>query len=140
VYTVNVERRSETRITHSDNGDERNPAWSPDSLWIAYQSDRDGNWEVYVSSSNAMTEIRVTDDPAVDDATTWNCDSTQLVFHSDRDGNMELYRVNPFTLDDLVRLTDHPGEDVCAAWMPAEEDGSLMTIVPARGLILARGW
>jgi len=140
VYTVNVERRSETRITRSDDGDEKNPVWSPDSLWIAYQSDRDGNWEVYVSSSNAMTEIRVTDDPATDGAPTWNCDSTELVFHSDRDGNLELYQVNPFTLDDLVRLTDHLADDVCPAWMPAEEDGSLTTIVPARGLILARGW
>ena len=29
--------------------DDRYPAWSPDGRWLAFSSNRDGPWEVYVT-------------------------------------------------------------------------------------------
>ena len=38
--------RSQRNLTHSE-ADDMAPLWSCDGQQIAFQSDRDGNWEVY---------------------------------------------------------------------------------------------
>jgi len=44
-YTLEVQ--SLTRLTHSA-GDDRNPAWSSDGQRIAFESNRNGNYEIYI--------------------------------------------------------------------------------------------
>ena len=136
---VDVETGGETRITYSE-GAEKNIAWSPDSLWLAYQSERDGQWEVYVSRSDGHGEIRVTDNTFIDESPSWDCGSEWLVFHSDMDGTQDIYGINAMTGEGLNRKTHNPANDVCPMWMPAEEDGSMAFIIPDRGLILSKGW
>ena len=68
----------------------------------------------------------MTTDPAADLAPTWDCGSSTIAFHSERDGNPELYLVSPFTGDEAFRLTENAAKDMYPAWMPPEEDGTLM--------------
>ena len=37
------------------------PAWSPDSRRIAFLSDRDGNWDLYVMNADGSYVVNVTD-------------------------------------------------------------------------------
>jgi Tol biopolymer transport system component len=100
------------------------PVWSPDSVKLAYQSDRDGKWQVYVVDVASKAESCVVTDSANDEWATWNCTSDKLVFQTDRSGDWELVY---YGLDGQQRgqTTDNPAADVGSAWNPGEEDGSL---------------
>jgi Tol biopolymer transport system component len=45
--------------------------WSADNHWIAFQSSRDGNLEIYIMTSSGQLQTRVTDNPARDQQPSW---------------------------------------------------------------------
>ena len=47
IAVVNANGSGRTRITTGAAWDEE-PAWSPDGKWIAFASDRNGNFDIYV--------------------------------------------------------------------------------------------
>ena len=47
------------------------PNWSADGSRIAFQSDRDGNDEVYVMNPDVSGQTRLTDNPAWDGSPSW---------------------------------------------------------------------
>jgi Tol biopolymer transport system component len=53
------------RLTNNHVWDE-SPAWSPDGTRIAFQSRRDGNWEIYVMNADGSGVRRLTTNPAND--------------------------------------------------------------------------
>jgi len=52
-------------------GHDRNPSWSPDGKRIAFESNRDGNWEIYVMNANGRNQRRLTNNPALDFSPVW---------------------------------------------------------------------
>ena len=50
---------------------DRVPAWSPNGQWIAFQSLRDGNWEIYVMDADGNNQTRVTNHPDTDAGPVW---------------------------------------------------------------------
>ena len=60
--------------------------WSPDGRFIAYTSDRSGNFDIWVQPVAGGDPVQVTRDPASDVQPDWSSDGTKLVFRSDRDG------------------------------------------------------
>jgi TolB protein len=50
---------------------EHHPAWSPDGARIAFQSDRDGNWEIYVMNVDGTDVQRLTDNDVKDEGPEW---------------------------------------------------------------------
>ncbi len=62
---MNADGSDQTRLTQ-DAADDWGPTWSPDSAWIAFASDRDGNAEIYIMNANGRNQTRLTDN-AVDD-------------------------------------------------------------------------
>jgi TolB protein len=91
--------------------------WGPANQ-IAWESNRDGNWELYMSdvSTDGMP-VRLTDDTANDINPFWlpdgGCNQPgdgRLVFQSDRDGDWEIYMLD-VTTRELTKLTDNDTED-----------------------------
>lgn len=72
-------------------GSDGQPAWSPDGQRIAYISKEDGNFEIYVISSDGSGKTRVTHDPASDGLPVWSPDGQWLAFRSDRGGSWAIY-------------------------------------------------
>ena len=46
--------------------------WSPDGIRIAYTSDRDGDWEIYVRNLETGQEEQITDNTHQDWASSWS--------------------------------------------------------------------
>lgn len=95
---------------------------------IAFQSNRDGNEEIYVMNADGSFLSRLTNDPAVDVFPAWSPDGSRVVFSSDRDGNPEIYVMNADG-SNLRRLTNDPAADALPAWSP---DGLRIAFVSDR--------
>ncbi len=84
---------------------------------IAFESERDGNPEIYTMEPDASDQRRLTQNASADTDPAWSPDGTQIVFTSNRDGNDEIYKANADG-SGQTRLTTSPGSDSNPAWSP----------------------
>jgi len=85
---------------------------------IAFDSSRDGNFEIYTMNSNGLGQKRLTNNPATDYAPDWSPDGTKIVFTSNRDGgDLEIYIMNSDGTEQ-TRLTTSVGFDEDPRWSP----------------------
>jgi len=47
------------------------PAWSPDGRYIAFESDRNGEYDIYVIDVDGTNAIQLTDNPGSDTSPVW---------------------------------------------------------------------
>jgi len=114
-----------------------NPVWGPGNQ-IVFESNRDGNWELYLLDVNGDgVPVRLTDDSASDINAFWTPDGQSIYFQSDRDGNWEIYRLDfgPSTdptgnvvtritnndLEDQMPVVSHDGK--LLAWLQQDDFG-----------------
>jgi Tol biopolymer transport system component/DNA-binding SARP family transcriptional activator len=57
-------------------------ALSPDGTWLAFDSDRDGNQELYKMPSSGGEPVRLTNSPEADFVSTWSHDGRLIALHS----------------------------------------------------------
>ena len=90
---MNADGTAQTNLTNHSRAD-FDPAWSPNSMKIAFVSNRNGNYEVYVMNSNGTSHTRLTNSAGDDVEPVWSPDGTHIAFASNRDGNYEIYVMN----------------------------------------------
>ena len=100
---------------------------------IAFHSNRDGNWDVYVMNDDGSHQQRLTFNEAVDLGPVWSPNGQQITFSSNRDGNWEVYVMNDDGTDKR-KLTNHPRVDVEPSWSP---DGSQIVFISTRNSVKA---
>ena len=61
------------------------PAFSPDGRLIAFESNRDGNFEIYTTNVDGGAVTRLTTHAAADRSPAWSPDGKRIAFLSDRD-------------------------------------------------------
>ena len=74
--------------------DNRFPRVSPDGKKVVCTSYRDGNAEIYVMNADGTQQLRLTNNPAADEAASWSADGARLAFASNRDGDYEIFFMN----------------------------------------------
>jgi tetratricopeptide (TPR) repeat protein len=79
----------------SDNADDTALSWSPDGSRLAYMSDFDGDWDVYLYTPATSSFVQLTENPASDGLPTWSPDGSSIAFVSDRGGAWGLYVTGP---------------------------------------------
>src|SRR5437868_11304329 len=84
---------------------------------IAFASDRDGNFEIYVMNPDGSGQLRLTNDPGEDTQPAWSPDGTQLAFVSNRAGTNDIYIMNADG-SGVHRLINSPGNEQNPAWAP----------------------
>jgi TolB protein len=118
-----IEQRWESEFQNRPTGqDEPRQPDFPESRFfswsrVAFQSYRDGNWEIYAGEDDFLTPARLTNDGGSDIQPRINRGATSIVFASNRDGDYEIFRMN-FDGSGLARLTDNTSSDVYPIWSP----------------------
>ncbi len=69
-----------------DPGFQTDPTWSPNGDFIAYSSDRGGNFDIWVQPISGGDPIQVTHSPTSEVQPDWSPDGSQIVFRSEREG------------------------------------------------------
>jgi TolB protein len=59
---------------------ELKPAWSPDGRELAFMSNRDGNFDIYVMNANGGDVRRLTDPPGIDSVPSWSPRGERIAF------------------------------------------------------------
>src|SRR4051794_20228720 len=59
IYTIDVTGKNETRLTNNTAKD-TDPVWSPDGKQIAFVSDRDSNWGIYIMNADGSDQHLIT--------------------------------------------------------------------------------
>ncbi len=95
---------------------------------IAFATNRDGNWEIYLMNADGSNPHNLTNNPATDSHPTWSPDGSKIAFQSERDGNLEIYVMNSDG-SEQTRLTNDRGVDHSPAWSP---DGAKIAFVSDR--------
>ena len=87
---------------------------------ILFESNREGDPELYLFNTADSSTTRLTNSPGVDTHPVWSPDGSQVVFTSGRDGNNEVYVMNADG-SGLVNLTNNAADDIFPAWSPNGE-------------------
>ncbi|MCY3914533.1 MAG: protein kinase [Chloroflexi bacterium] len=84
----------ETRRFSAGEGSSTYPRPSPDGRWIAFQSNRDGDFEIYVTNRYGGQLQRLTENTVWDRLPAWSPDGDWIIYSSDtrRDQTLDLYR------------------------------------------------
>jgi len=84
---------------------------------IAFESKRDGNWEIYVMDADGKNLVNLTKNGAKDLGAAWSPDGTKIAFVSTRDGNWAVH-VMDADGNNPVNLTQNGATDRTPSWSP----------------------
>ena len=77
----------------SDPGADIQPAYSPDGAWVAFASNRGGDWGIWTVSSSGGQPVQVTSSPGDEVHPSWSPDGQRIVYcvRSVTSGQWELW-------------------------------------------------
>ena len=118
------------RITYGDWND-TSPAISPDRTMLAFASDRNGFWDLYVMELQTGSVTQITASPEYDSAPSFSPDGQWLVFETYINENLEISVVSVTDRNaDIIPLTQNPASDHSPVWAP---DGRHVAFISTRG-------
>ena len=85
---------------------------------IAFESFRDGNYEIYVMNADGSGQTRLTNNGATDVWPSWSPDGSQILFSSGQTvTGLDLYVMNADGTN-MRKIHEYPGLDFEASWQP----------------------
>jgi len=116
--TGSVSARSAVPITQGNQASEF-VRLSPDGKWLLYDSDLNGNGDLFIVPSDGGTPRQLTNDPADDLNASWSPDGTEIAFHSFRTGNRDIFTIHADGTG-LAQVTTDTLSDRFGIWGPDE--------------------
>ncbi len=86
VQKPDVSRVKIDRLTNLK-GDETYPRFSPDGKRVAFHSNKNGNWDIFIKSLQSGVTAQLTSSDANDLYADWSPDGRRMIFGSNRDGD-----------------------------------------------------
>ena len=105
------------------------PAVSPDGSQVAFASNRNGPWDIFILDLNSGDIHQFTDTYAYDGNPTWSPDGQWLAYESYRVNNLEILIQDIDRTSGEIPLTNHPGADFAPNW---SKQGRLISFVSTR--------
>jgi hypothetical protein len=97
-----------TKLTDND-ADDKAPALSPDGARVAFHSNQDGDWDLYIVDIDGSGLTQLTNEPDVDAYADWSPDGSRIAFHSNRGGTWQVWAMNADG-SDPVQVSESGGE------------------------------
>ena len=116
-----------TRLTSGPYQD-IHPAVSPDGTKVAFSSNRNGPWDIYILNLTDGDLTQFTDTYAYDGKPSWSPDGQWLAYESYQVNNLEIL-IQDIDQNGPIPLTNHPGADYAPAWSP---QGRLISFISTR--------
>ena len=123
IFTMNPDGSELSKVFDVPGAYDSAPAWSPDGDQIAFESDHDGDMEIYAMNADGSNVRRLTDNVIHDEGPVWSPDGERITFTSgpeDLDGDIWVMDADG---TDRMRLTDVPGRDESPDWQPIPHSG-----------------
>jgi len=73
-------------------GSNISPEWSPDAQKLLFQSNRNGNWDIYIYHIMLDSLERITNTDENEQSPVWIIDGQSISYDSDKDGSQKLYK------------------------------------------------
>ncbi len=117
IYMLDLETRTEKKLTLEGDFDEFRPVWSPDGEKIAFtRANYGGKNDIWVMDSNGDNKYPVTSTSDIDEtAFSWSPDSTMIVFESYEYGNADIF-VMGLDGTNKIRLTTDSSNEGEPVW------------------------
>jgi Tol biopolymer transport system component len=120
IFTVDRDGKHARQLTFNTVTDEY-PAYSPDGKYLAFSTDRDGNYEVYAMKANGSKPTNLTNNPASDREPAYSPNGKRMAFYTSRDSDYEVYEMKQDG-SDQTDLTNAPtSDDYEPAWHPGKQ-------------------
>ncbi len=129
VFIVSPTGANQTDLTNTPGVVDGAASWSPGSAKIAFETNRDGNFNIYEMNTDGSNPQRLTADPATDTGPLWSPRGDLIAFLSNRDGNYEIYVMKPDG-SAQIRLTNSQADELDMTWSP---DGARIAFRSDRG-------
>jgi PKD repeat protein/Tol biopolymer transport system component len=134
VITLMDEDGSDRRAITDPAGDATNASWSPTDRYIAYQSNLDGDLDVYAYEVATGETRQLSDNTIADYAPTWRCTDERVIYTSDIDNDPNIFEqtvppirdpaVDLLTDESVDQMTFELSNDIYPLNAPVEENAS----------------
>jgi TolB protein len=108
-----------TNIDGAAVGQDIEGSWSPDGTLIAFQSERDGSFDIFIAEMDPKKpggkQRNLTNDPGDDRRPRWSLNGKKILFESKRDGDWEIFMID-IDGKNLQQLTNNDATDRNAEW------------------------
>ncbi len=98
IVTLDLDTWTETQLTQEPTANNSYPVASPDGRWIAYQSDRDGDFDIFIMNRLGGQQRRLTSNTHADRLAGWSPDGQWVVYSTDPAGD-ELFSLRRVSVD-----------------------------------------
>jgi serine/threonine protein kinase/Tol biopolymer transport system component len=122
VWSIRIPERNSVSVTDAVQVTTGNQAIeglavSRDGQWLAYDSNREGNQDIYKISLKGGEPIQITTDPNDDFLPSWSPDGRMIAFYSFRTGNRDLF-VMSSDGSHQQQITHDPAQERYPDWSP----------------------
>ena len=93
---------------------------SRDGRWLAFDSDRSGNQDIFKMPAGGGEVQQLTTHASNDFRPVWSPDGSEIAFYSLRNGSRDIYVMSADAVT-LQRVTNAPGQEVYPDWSPDGE-------------------
>ncbi len=118
VFVMGAHGGKITPVTNFE-GRSSHPTWSANSQLLAYQSDKDGDQDIYSYDMNNGETLQLTNNTVNDYAPSFLCDGTNLLYNSDAGGKADIYQMDVLVPDQPPQQLTSEGDNLYA------QDGGL---------------